>query len=186
MPDQPTIAVFADTPAQRYYLGAIVQLAGFGVANDPQKASFGLAVSAVPEDLKSLPCLTLGQDLSSPAKAAFVIEALQKMGRDRAAMPARLLIGEHYLDTRENLFFSHGKNAIRLTEKETAILTFLKEMDGAAVSRDQLLTRVWAYADGVETHTLETHIYRLRQKIEKDPSNPEILLTQGDGYSLIV
>jgi DNA-binding response OmpR family regulator len=72
----------------------------------------------------------------------------------------------------------------RLTEKETAILKYLKRADGRAVSREQLLDEVWGYNAGVNTHTLETHIYRLRQKIEDDPSNPQILVTDGGGYRL--
>ena len=72
----------------------------------------------------------------------------------------------------------------RLTEKETAILKYLKRADGRAVSREQLLDEVWGYNAGVNTHTLETHIYRLRQKIEDDPSDPRILVTEGGGYRL--
>lgn len=73
---------------------------------------------------------------------------------------------------------------IRLTEKETAILKFLKRADGATISRDKLLNEVWGYNANVTTHTLETHIYRLRQKIEKDPSNSKIIITQSGGYSM--
>lgn len=76
------------------------------------------------------------------------------------------------------------KTEIKLTEKENAILSYLFENAGRTVSRKELLTAVWEYAEGVETHTLETHIYRLRQKIEKTPSEPEILLTSENGYIL--
>jgi len=74
--------------------------------------------------------------------------------------------------------------AIRLTEKESALLEVLVKAGGKAVSRDDLLRHVWRYAPDVETHTLETHIYRLRQKIEDDPATPEIVVTDGDGYRL--
>lgn len=73
---------------------------------------------------------------------------------------------------------------VRLTEKETAILKFLKRADGAAISREKLLNEVWGYNANVTTHTLETHVYRLRQKIEKDPSNAKIILTESGGYSM--
>lgn len=73
---------------------------------------------------------------------------------------------------------------IRLTEKEAALLEILVKADGQGVSRDNLLRHVWRYAPDVETHTLETHIYRLRQKIEDDPANPAIVVTDGDGYRL--
>jgi DNA-binding response OmpR family regulator len=73
----------------------------------------------------------------------------------------------------------------RLTEKETAILRYLYRAGKTPVPRDQLLTEVWGYNSGVTTHTLETHIYRLRQKIEKDPSNATLLVTEGGGYKLV-
>jgi DNA-binding response OmpR family regulator len=74
---------------------------------------------------------------------------------------------------------------IRLTEKETSILKFLYCAGDQAVGRDTLLDEVWGYIASVTTHTLETHIYRLRQKIELDPSNAEILVTEPGGYRLV-
>lgn len=74
---------------------------------------------------------------------------------------------------------------IRLTEKETAIIKFLYRSGEQSVSRETLLADVWGYNAGVSTHTLETHIYRLRQKIERDPSHAEILVTEGGGYRLV-
>jgi DNA-binding response OmpR family regulator len=74
---------------------------------------------------------------------------------------------------------------VRLTEKETAILRFLYRAGQQPVSRETLLQEVWGYNSGVTTHTLETHIYRLRQKIERDAANPEILMTESGGYKLV-
>jgi len=74
---------------------------------------------------------------------------------------------------------------IRLTEKETAILKYLYRAGDHVVGRDILLHEVWGYNSGVTTHTLETHIYRLRQKIERDPSNAALLVTETGGYRLI-
>lgn len=73
---------------------------------------------------------------------------------------------------------------IRLTEKETSILKFLYRAGGNPVSREILLDEVWGYNSGVTTHTLETHVYRLRQKIEPNPSKASILLTESGGYRL--
>lgn len=73
---------------------------------------------------------------------------------------------------------------IRLTEKETAILKFLYRAGGKVVSRDTLLDEVWGYNAGVNTHTLETHVYRLRQKIEPDPQQNSIFVTEPGGYRL--
>jgi DNA-binding response OmpR family regulator len=77
------------------------------------------------------------------------------------------------------------KKKIRLTEKETAILKYLYRAGDKPVGRDTLLGEVWGYNAGVTTHTLETHIYRLRQKIEQDPAHAEILVTEPGGYRLI-
>jgi DNA-binding response OmpR family regulator len=74
---------------------------------------------------------------------------------------------------------------IRLTEKETSILKYLYRAGSKVVGRDTLLAEVWGYNSGVTTHTLETHIYRLRQKIEQDPSSAEILVTEAGGYRLV-
>jgi DNA-binding response OmpR family regulator len=78
-----------------------------------------------------------------------------------------------------------GKKKVRLTEKETAILKFLYRAGARAVGRDTLLNEVWGYNAGVTTHTLETHVYRLRQKIERDPAKAEILITEAGGYRLV-
>jgi DNA-binding response OmpR family regulator len=73
---------------------------------------------------------------------------------------------------------------IRLTEKEAAILKFLYRAGTRPVARQVLLNEVWGYNANVTTHTLETHIYRLRQKIEPDPGNARLLVTEGGGYRL--
>lgn len=75
---------------------------------------------------------------------------------------------------------------VRLTEKETNILKFLYRSNESVVARDVLLHEVWGYNAGVTTHTLETHIYRLRQKIEPDPSNARLLVTESGGYRLML
>jgi DNA-binding response OmpR family regulator len=76
-----------------------------------------------------------------------------------------------------------GGKRIRLTEKETNILKYLQRAAGT-VSREVLLHEVWGYNPAVSTHTLETHIYRLRQKIERDPSHAQLLVTESGGYRL--
>jgi len=82
---------------------------------------------------------------------------------------------------------THGesKKKVRLTEKETSILKYLYRSGDVVVGRDKLLGEVWGYNAGVTTHTLETHVYRLRQKIEQDPSAAEILVTEPGGYRLV-
>ena len=74
---------------------------------------------------------------------------------------------------------------VRLTDKETAILKYLYRAGDKAVAREKLLDEVWGYNAAVTTHTLETHVYRLRQKIEDDPSGAKLLITEAGGYKLV-
>lgn len=83
------------------------------------------------------------------------------------------------------LMHNERNQKVRLTEKETSILKYLYRAGDKVISRDILLNEVWGYNAGVTTHTLETHVYRLRQKIERDPSNAELLVTEPGGYRLV-
>ncbi len=73
---------------------------------------------------------------------------------------------------------------IRLTEMETKILNFLYESNGKLIKRDTLLTEVWGYKSEVMTHTLETHIYRLRKKISTNCISQNLLVSEPGGYRL--
>jgi DNA-binding response OmpR family regulator len=95
-------------------------------------------------------------------------------------------IGPYTFRPSAKLLQEPAKNRrIRLTEKEAAILKFLYRAGDRAVARQVLLNEVWGYNAAVTTHTLETHIYRLRQKIEPDPANARLLVTEGGGYRLV-
>jgi DNA-binding response OmpR family regulator len=94
-------------------------------------------------------------------------------------------IGYYTFKPSAKMLIDDTEKKVRLTEKETAILKFLYRTGVKTVSRDVLLHEVWGYNSGVTTHTLETHIYRLRQKIERDPSNAELLVTESGGYKLV-
>jgi DNA-binding response OmpR family regulator len=94
-------------------------------------------------------------------------------------------IGPYTFRPSAKLLQEPAKNRrIRLTEKEAAILKFLYRAGTRPVARQVLLNEVWGYNAAVTTHTLETHIYRLRQKIEPDPANARLLVTEGGGYRL--
>jgi DNA-binding response OmpR family regulator len=94
-------------------------------------------------------------------------------------------IGPYVFRPSSKLLQEPAKNRrIRLTEKEAAILKFLYRSGAKPVPRQVLLNEVWGYNAAVTTHTLETHIYRLRQKIEPDPANARLLVTEGGGYRL--
>ena len=97
---------------------------------------------------------------------------------------ATFSIGRYTFRPAAKMLLDGGGGKIRLTEKETAILKYLYRAGDRIVTRDVLLSEVWGYNSGVTTHTLETHIYRLRQKIERDPSHAELLVTESGGYKL--
>ena len=94
-------------------------------------------------------------------------------------------IGPYTFKPASKLLLAERGHKIRLTEMETWILKYLYRAGDRVVSRETLLHEVWGYNARVTTHTLETHIYRLRQKIEKDPANPELLVTETGGYKLV-
>jgi len=94
-------------------------------------------------------------------------------------------IGPYSFRPSAKVLLDEKGSKVRLTEKETAILKFLYRAGEKVIGRDVLLHEVWGYNSGVTTHTLETHIYRLRQKIERDPSNAELLVTESGGYKLV-
>ena len=93
-------------------------------------------------------------------------------------------IGNYIFKPNSKILESNKSRSIRLTEKENNILKFLYKHIGNIVSRETLLHEVWGYNSKVTTHTLETHIYRLRQKIEDDPSEACFLITETGGYKL--
>jgi DNA-binding response OmpR family regulator len=94
-------------------------------------------------------------------------------------------VGPYTFKPSAKMLIRDDNRKIRLTEKETAIIKFLYRAGEQVVGRDVLLHDVWGYNAGVTTHTLETHIYRLRQKIERDPGHAELLVTEGGGYKLV-
>jgi DNA-binding response OmpR family regulator len=97
---------------------------------------------------------------------------------------ATFQIGTYLFYPGSKLLLTLEGQKLRLTEKETAILQYLNRAKGAVISRDELLREVWGYNANVTTHTLETHIYRLRQKIELEPTNAQLLITDAGGYRL--
>jgi DNA-binding response OmpR family regulator len=95
-------------------------------------------------------------------------------------------IGPYEFRPAMRLLLDAAQKKIRLTDKETSILRYLYRSGEKPVGRDELLREVWGYNANVTTHTLETHIYRLRQKIEPDAQSPKLLITETGGYRLQV
>ena len=94
-------------------------------------------------------------------------------------------LGPYTFKPAQKMLIDVKDKKVRLTDKETNILKYLYRAQSSVVARDVLLHEVWGYNAGVTTHTLETHIYRLRQKIEADPSNARLLVTESGGYKLV-
>ncbi len=113
------------------------------------------------------------------------IRAQLRQHEQKQSEDAVFTIGHHTFKPAAKLLLDEKGQKIRLTEKENSILKYLYRAGEKVVTRDVLLREVWSYNAGVTTHTLETHIYRLRQKIERDPSNAELLVTETGGYKLV-
>jgi DNA-binding response OmpR family regulator len=121
-----------------------------------------------------------------PFKFAVLLARIRAQLRQyEASEDAVFQIGSYTFRSSAKLLVSEKGSKLKLTEKETAILRFLYRAGQKAVRHDVLLAEVWGYHNSVTTHTLETHVYRLRQKIEDNPSRPRILVTEPDGYRLL-
>ena len=125
------------------------------------------------------------EEFNLPMKIGDILQKIQISAQNQRAQAtaAPMKIGAHILYPDSNIL-KMGKQEIALTDKEFDIIVKIFQMSPERMGRDELLHAIWGYGDNIETHTLETHIYRLRQKIEKDPSNPKFLQTDDDGYFL--
>ena len=136
-----------------------------------------------------------------------VVRGLESGAHDYIAKPfrinellARLRAQMRELDSNEDATYSIGpytfhpskklledaatNRRIPLTDKEAAVLKYLYRSDDRPVDRERLLHDVWGYNSGITTHTKQTHIYRLRRKLEPDPRRPALLVTDRNGYRL--
>lgn len=143
-----------------------------------------LAVTGGGQDNTPPGCPVLELDMEKPQRLGSLLRQMDLMLAEPALYLPDIRIGAYTLKAQDRILSHPEKTDIALTDREVDILAFLAKQRGAAVSRDDLLKNVWEYQAGVDTHTLETHIYRLRQKIETAADAPEILLTDGGGYRL--
>ena len=156
-------------------LFALVQLA-FGVLE--MAILFQLRLMLLLEEVVSF--------FQTPFRFAVLLARIRaQLRQHEASEDAVFAIGPYTFRPSSKLLLSPKGTKVRLTEKETAILRYLYRAGQKPVARDVLLQEVWGYNSGVTTHTLETHIYRLRQKVEKDAANPAILVTDAGGYKLV-
>src|SRR5690349_3909189 len=124
--------------------------------------------------------------VTKPFRFAVLLARIRaQLRQHEASEDAVFTIGPYTFRPSSKLLMTPKGGKVRLTEKQTAILRYLYRAGQKPVSRETLLQEVWGYNSGVTTHTLETHIYRLRQKVEKDAAMPAILVTEAGGYKLV-
>ena len=124
--------------------------------------------------------------VTKPFKFAVLLARIRaQLRQHEASEDAIFRIGPYTFRPGAKLLVNEKGSKLKLTEKETAILRYLYRAGQKVVSRDTLLSEVWGYNANVTTHTLETHIYRLRQKIENNPSSARLLVTEPGGYKLM-
>ena len=124
--------------------------------------------------------------VTKPFRFAVLLARIRaQLRQHEASDDAMFQIGPYTFRPSSKHLVNEKGAKIRLTEKETAILRFLYRAGQQVVTRDVLLREVWGYNANVTTHTLETHIYRLRQKVERDPANAKLLVTEAGGYKLL-
>ena len=123
--------------------------------------------------------------ITKPFKFAVLLARIRvHLRQHEQSDDAVFAIGPYSFKPAAQILLNQRGSKIHLTEKETLTLKYLYRAGEKAVTREVLLQEVWGYNSGVTTHTLETHIYRLRQKMEKDPSHAELLVYESGGYKL--
>jgi DNA-binding response OmpR family regulator len=124
--------------------------------------------------------------VTKPFRFAVLLARIRAQLRQyETSEDAIFTIGPFTFRPKSKLLLNPKGSKVRLTEKETSILRYLYRTGQRPVPRETLLQEVWGYNSGVTTHTVETHIYRLRQKMEKDAATPAILVTEAGGYKLV-
>lgn len=148
-----------------------------------------LMLTAADSDADTILGLDSGADdyVTKPFRLSVLLARLRaNLRQSEYSDDAEFAIGPYTFRPSAKLLMEPGAGRkVRLTEKETAILKYLHRAGDQAIAREILLGEVWGYNAGVTTHTLETHVYRLRQKIERDPANAKILVTETGGYRLV-
>ncbi|MEC7490738.1 MAG: response regulator transcription factor [Pseudomonadota bacterium] len=125
--------------------------------------------------------------LTKPFKFSVLLETVRNLLQpNKSPASVNIRIGPYRFSPALNTLITHANQGtkIRLTAKESAILKYLYDFKETLVSRKSLLNEVWGYDVTATTHTVETHIYRLRQKIERNPSDAQLLRTESGGYRL--
>jgi hypothetical protein len=188
----PIIGIWTKDAVRLRVLRDALVLCGYDV-READKASAACTVIVVdgdaPDDTRGGwgGASVIALDTGAIRLGALLERVRRQQGGDAQVATGVLVFGSFTLDlARLTLTDKGADTGVNLTEKERDILARLHREDGRALDRRTLLEDVWGYAAAVETHTLETHIYRLRQKLESDPANPRVLVTDDAGYRLVL
>ncbi|MFC3080583.1 response regulator transcription factor [Phenylobacterium terrae] len=163
---------------------------GREVCRELRKGGVGapiIMLTAADTDTDTIEGLEAGANdyVTKPFKFAVLMARIRVQLRNAEQSEAAVFrLGPYEFRPSGKMLVDDSGKKIRLTEKETNILKYLYRAGEKPVPREELLAEVWGYNAGVTTHTLETHVYRLRQKIEPDPSNARLLVTEAGGYRL--
>ncbi|HEY9217532.1 MAG TPA: response regulator transcription factor [Phenylobacterium sp.] len=163
---------------------------GREVCRDLRGAGVGapiIMLTAADSDADTIQGLEAGANdyVTKPFKFAVLMARIRAQLRSAETSEAAVYrLGPYEFRPSGKVLVDDTGKKIRLTEKETNILKYLYRAGEKPVPREELLAEVWGYNAGVTTHTLETHVYRLRQKIEPDPGNAKLLVTEAGGYRL--
>ena len=146
-----------------------------------------LIISKTSHDLLSNKTITENNILNlndSPMSLSKLLEFINlKLMKLKFSYQAKIKVNDYELNLNSKLLSKDGLN-LKLTEKETEIILYLHE---TKKNRDvaDLKKNIWRYSTGMETHTVETHIYRLRKKILKNFDDRNFIVSQKDGYQII-
>lgn len=188
MISQRRLLLIDSEPAARQTLAEVLESAGYAVT-----ASATLPESADADLILADPAQLAGRTtdgipvvaLSKPVRLGPLLARVEDMLARRPAGGQATAIGPWRFLAASRLLEGEAGRKVRLTDKESAILEHLIKT-GGVVTRETLLAEVWGYSAAITTHTLETHIYRLRRKIEPDPANATLLITEPGGYRLSI
>jgi DNA-binding response OmpR family regulator len=147
-----------------------------------------IMLTAAVQDSDTIMGLEAGANdyVTKPFKFAVLLARIRAQLRvHEQSEDAVYRVGPYEFRPAAKVLIDAKQKKIRLTEKETNILKYLFRSAPNPVPREELLAEVWGYNAAVTTHTLETHVYRLRQKVEPDPGHARLLLTEPGGYRLV-
>lgn len=183
----PQAFVLADAPLDRL-LVSLLEQDGFQIAASPQEADVILWASGpMPEGYEAeILALNDAASFPRPMPAAILLTQARKQARQGQLRWARKgAVGPVRLDIERQTLQSAKGDEAALTDREMALLLSLLRADGGVVEREVLLRNVFGYSEQADTHTLETHVYRLRQKLASlDPACADALRAQDGGYKL--